>query len=80
LTDIYILSAVRTPIGKFGGGLASQTAADMGVVAAKAALERAGVEPAKPEADRTLRGRSPCGAACPKKFPLTPRTRHALRA
>ncbi len=49
MTDIYILSAVRTPIGKFGGGLASQTAADMGVVAAKAALERAGVEPAQVE-------------------------------
>ena len=40
---VYILSAVRTPIGKFGGSLASQTAADMGVVAAKAAIERAGV-------------------------------------
>ena len=42
---VYILSAVRTPIGKFGGSLASQTAADMGVVAAKAAMERAGVRP-----------------------------------
>ena len=42
---VYILSAVRTPIGKFGGSLASQTAADMGVVAAKAAIERAGVRP-----------------------------------
>ena len=41
----YILSAVRTPIGKFGGSLATQTAADMGVVAAKAAIERAGVRP-----------------------------------
>ncbi len=41
----YILSAVRTPIGKFGGSLASLTAADMGVVAAKAAIERAGVRP-----------------------------------
>src|SRR5690242_11005355 len=45
LTDVYILSAVRTPIGKFGGSLASQTAADMGVVAAKAAMERARVQP-----------------------------------
>ena len=44
LQGIYILSAVRTPIGKFGGSLASLTAADMGVVAAKAAMERAGVE------------------------------------
>ncbi len=42
---VYILSAVRTPIGKFGGALASLTAADMGVVAAKAAIERAGVRP-----------------------------------
>jgi len=43
--DVFILSAVRTPIGKFGGSLASLTAPDMGVVAAKAALERAGVGP-----------------------------------
>src|SRR3954471_16407817 len=42
---VYILSAVRTPIGKFGGSLASMTAADMGVVVAKAAMERAGVHP-----------------------------------
>jgi acetyl-CoA C-acetyltransferase len=45
LPDVFIVSAVRTPIGKFGGSLASLTAADMGVVAAKAALERAGVKP-----------------------------------
>jgi acetyl-CoA C-acetyltransferase len=43
--DVFILSAVRTPIGKFGGSLTSLTAADMGVVAAKAAMERAGVQP-----------------------------------
>ena len=43
--DVFILSAVRTPIGKFGGSLAGMTAADMGVVAAKAAMERAGVRP-----------------------------------
>jgi acetyl-CoA C-acetyltransferase len=49
LTDVYILSAVRTPIGKFGGSLASLTAADMGVIAAKAAMERARIEPAHVE-------------------------------
>jgi acetyl-CoA C-acetyltransferase len=49
LTDAYILSAVRTPIGKFGGSLASMTAADMGTVAAKAAMERAGIRPAQVE-------------------------------
>jgi acetyl-CoA C-acetyltransferase len=35
------VSAVRTPIGKFGGGLADLTAADLGVLAVRAALERA---------------------------------------
>jgi acetyl-CoA C-acetyltransferase len=45
MNDVYILSAVRTPIGKFGGALASQSAADMGVVAAKAAIERARIRP-----------------------------------
>ncbi|HJW98768.1 MAG TPA: thiolase family protein [Terriglobales bacterium] len=43
MQDVFILSAVRTPIGKFGGSLAQMTAADMGIVAAKAALERARV-------------------------------------
>ena len=45
MQDVFILSAVRTPIGKFGGSLAQMTAADMGVVAARAAVERAGVTP-----------------------------------
>jgi acetyl-CoA C-acetyltransferase len=47
--DVFILSAVRTPIGKFGGSLASLTAVDLGVVAAKAALERAVVQPEQVE-------------------------------
>ncbi len=46
---VYILSAVRTPIGKFGGSLASLTPADLGVVAAKAAIERAGIQPEQVE-------------------------------
>jgi acetyl-CoA C-acetyltransferase len=49
LHDVYILSAVRTPIGKFGGALASLTAADIGVIAAKAAMERAAVDPRQVE-------------------------------
>jgi acetyl-CoA C-acetyltransferase len=49
LQAVYILSGVRTPIGKFGGSLASLTAADLGVVAAKAAMERAGVLPEQVE-------------------------------
>ena len=49
LQAVYVLSAVRTPIGKFGGSLASLTAADLGVVAAKAAIERGGIQPEQVE-------------------------------
>jgi acetyl-CoA C-acetyltransferase len=49
VNNVYILSAARTPIGKFGGALASLSAVDLGVVAAKAALERAGVQPQQVE-------------------------------
>ncbi|MGZ4816880.1 MAG: thiolase family protein, partial [Terriglobales bacterium] len=49
MNDVFILSAVRTPIGKFGGSLASMTAADIGTIAAKAAMERAGVSPEQVE-------------------------------
>lgn len=45
MNGVFILSAVRTPIGKFGGSMASLTAADMGTIAAKAAIERSGVAP-----------------------------------
>lgn len=40
---IYLAGGVRTPIGRFGGSLASLSAPDLGEVAARAALERAGV-------------------------------------
>ena len=39
--EVYIVSAVRTPIAKFGGALAELTAPDLGVIAVRAALERA---------------------------------------
>ena len=49
MADVFILSAVRTPIGKFGGKLANLSSPDMGVIAAKAALERAAVDPGRVE-------------------------------
>ncbi len=45
--EIFIVSAVRTPIGKFGGVLAEMSAPELGAYAAKAALERAKVEGAQ---------------------------------
>ena len=41
MKNVYLAASVRTPIGRFGGSLASWTAADLGVAAAKASLERA---------------------------------------
>ncbi len=49
MQSVYIVSAVRTPIGKFGGSLAGLTSADMGTIVAKAALERTSVSPAQVE-------------------------------
>jgi acetyl-CoA C-acetyltransferase len=43
MKNVYLAGAVRTPIGKFGGTLASWTAADLGVAAAKETLKRAGI-------------------------------------
>lgn len=42
---VYIISAVRTPIGKFGGALASVQANELGVYSAKEAIRRAGILP-----------------------------------
>ncbi len=49
INEVHIVSAVRTAIGKFGGGLASLSAADLGIAAVRAALERAGVFPTQVE-------------------------------
>jgi acetyl-CoA C-acetyltransferase len=47
MTDIFILSAARTAIGTFGGALSGMPPIDIATHAAKAALDRAGVDPAQ---------------------------------
>jgi len=42
-TEVLIAGAVRTPLGKFGGGLAMMSAPELGAIAARAALKSAGV-------------------------------------
>ena len=54
MRPVFVLSAARTPIGKFGGSFASLTAADLGEAAAKAALERSGLPAAA--VDETIFG------------------------
>ncbi|RCK30525.1 acetyl-CoA C-acetyltransferase [Thalassospira lucentensis] len=44
MTDVVIVGAARTPIGAFSGTLTNTPAHDLGAIAIKAALERAGVE------------------------------------
>ena len=48
-TEAVILSAVRTPIGKFQGALSAVPATKLGAVAVQAAVERAGINPAEIE-------------------------------
>lgn len=43
MKEVYILSAVRTPIGRFGGALVPLTATQLGAVAIDAAVQRAGI-------------------------------------
>ncbi|MGJ8572417.1 MAG: acetyl-CoA C-acetyltransferase [Hoeflea sp.] len=45
MSSIVIASAARTPVGSFNGALSSVAAHDLGAIAIKAALERAGVAP-----------------------------------
>ncbi|MFM7053327.1 MAG: acetyl-CoA C-acyltransferase [Bacteroidota bacterium] len=45
MRQVYIVSAVRTPIGSFGGALAPLSATQLGSAAIKAAIERAGIQP-----------------------------------
>ncbi|MDD4781312.1 MAG: acetyl-CoA C-acetyltransferase [Tissierellia bacterium] len=49
MRKVVIVSAARTPIGSFGGGLAPLSAVELGVIAAKEAVKRAGIEPASIE-------------------------------
>src|ERR1700677_3727260 len=49
MADAFIVDAVRTPVGKRGGGLADVHPADLGAHALTALVERAGIDPAAVE-------------------------------
>jgi acetyl-CoA C-acetyltransferase len=75
-----IVSAVRTPFGKLGGGLAGYPATELGAFAIRAALERIGVEPHEPQylimgqvlqagAGQAPARQAAIGAGLPKELP-----------
>lgn len=45
MREVVIVGAARTPIGSFGGSLAKVSAVDLGIIAAKEAIKRAGIQP-----------------------------------
>ncbi len=49
MTRSVIVSAVRTPFGRLGGGLAKLPATELGAIAIRAGLERSGIEPGEVE-------------------------------
>jgi acetyl-CoA C-acetyltransferase len=66
MTEVLIASACRTPIGSFQGALAALSASDLGAVAVREAVKRAGIEPAQVE--RAIMGNvlpGPAGARAP---------------
>ena len=50
--EVYIVSTARTPVGSFGGALASLSAPKLGSIAIKGALERAGIDAKEVPADK----------------------------
>ena len=81
-TTVYVCSAVRTPIGSFGGMFASLSAPQLGTAAIKGALKRAGVSP--DQVDEVLMGnvcsanlgqaparQAALGAGIPESVPCT---------
>src|SRR3982751_519521 len=54
MKEVYIISAVRTPIGSFGGSLKDIAATKLGAIAIKSAIERAGIRPE--QVDEVLMG------------------------
>ena len=52
--EVYIVAAVRTPIGSFGGSLSSISATTLGGIAIKGALEKAGLS--KDSIDEVIMG------------------------
>ncbi|MCX7638007.1 MAG: acetyl-CoA C-acyltransferase [Cyclobacteriaceae bacterium] len=47
MKEVVIASAVRTPIGSFGGSLTSLSATELGAIAVRGAIEKAGIEPSQ---------------------------------
>ena len=54
MKEVYIMSAVRTPIGSYGGSLKDVPATRLGAIAIKSAIERAGIQP--DQVDEVLMG------------------------
>ena len=74
--DVVIVSAARTPVGSFNGAFATMPAHDLGAIAIKAALERAGADPAGVD---LVHGTGP-DPATPEREPLHTLTVHGLSA
>lgn len=71
LRDPVILGSARTPQGKFLGGLASLTAAELGQIAVKAAVERSGID--TPQIDEVIIGNvvsAGVGQALPRQISI----------
>src|SRR3954468_17140207 len=71
MTDVVIVSAVRTPVGSFNGALSSLPAHELGRIAIQAAVQRAGVAPG--DVDEVVMGQvlqAGAGQGPPRRAPI----------
>ena len=52
--DVVIISACRTPVGKFQGSLSDLSATQLGAIVVREAVKRAGIDPAQQKAAKDL--------------------------
>ena len=65
MKDVVIVSAVRTPLGSFGGSLKNVSAVDLGSLVIKSALEKANIKPE--QVDKSDYGECPRRRFRPKR-------------
>ena len=92
MTEAVVLSAVRTPVGRYGGALSGVRPDDLAAHAVGAAVERAGVDPGRiedvvlgcanqaGEDNRNVARMALCSPGCRRRSPVSPSTACAPRA
>ena len=64
MEEVFVLSAVRTPIGKYGGGLASVPPCDLAAKVVREAVSRSGADPDRSATSCSATSSTPSPRTC----------------